>query len=90
MSSKHQIAHTLDARHRDVERSIGCLHVSQGYHDGQRVNDRGVPKVVGKMRFINPTFQCPCKWIISGNRMRYSPGRLSGNVCRVEFLGNTV
>ena len=28
----------LDARHRDVERSIRRLNVSQGNHDGQRVS----------------------------------------------------
>ena len=41
MGSKHQIAHSLDVRHRDVERSIRRLSVSQGKHDGQRVNVRG-------------------------------------------------
>ena len=41
ISSKHQITHSLDARHRDVERSICCLNVSQGNHDGQRVNVPG-------------------------------------------------
>ena len=34
----------------------------------------GAAKVLGKMRFINPTFQGPCKCNISGNRMRYSRG----------------
>ena len=47
-------------------------------------------KVLGKMDFTKPTFQCPCKRNLSGNRMRYNPGRLSGNVCRLALLGNTM
>ena len=60
MSSKHQIAHSLNDRHRHVERSIRRVNVSQGNHDGQRVIVRGGggggAKIVKKMRFINPTF----------------------------------
>ena len=36
MSSKHQIAHSLNDRHRHVDRSIRRVSVSQGNHDGQR------------------------------------------------------
>ena len=43
----------------------------------------GGAKVLGKLRFTNPTFQCPCKHNLSGKRMRYSPGRLLGNVCNI-------
>ena len=89
MSGKHQITHSLDVGHRDVERS--CLNVSQKNHDGQRVHIRGGgAKVLGKMRFTNPTFQCPCIRNLSGNLMRYSIGPSSGNVCRLALLGSTM
>ena len=89
MSSKHQMTHSLDVRHRDVERSCLKFPKETMMAIGSMFGGGGA-KVLGKMRFINPTFQCPCKCIIFGNRMRYSPGRLSGNGWRLALLGNTM